>query len=143
MAHASRSSNRQVRHRRDVDYLYDSESFSFLARRKEEVVVSHQTDSDITESSYFAPGNNITNSWRDIEFVRNNLTIDDCVPYNLNFGQANFYHVDTNQSSGATVGNLDLFSGFEKNGEESKVNKSRLETLYRRSSSTRYDFFRA
>ena len=121
MAHASRSSSRQVRHRRDVDYLYDSESFSFLARRKEEVVVSHQTDSGITESSYFTSGNITTNGWRGIDFVRNNLTIDhlgsDCLPYNLNFGQANFYQADTNQSSGATVGSLDLFSGFEKNGE--------------------------
>ena len=108
------------------------------------MVVSHQTDSGITESSYFASGNTSTNNWRDINFLRDNLTIDhlgsDCIPYNLNFGQANYYQVDTNQSSGATVGNLDLFSGFEKNGEESKVNKSRLETLYRRSSSTRYDF---
>ena len=77
MATGSRSSSRQVKPRRDPNFVYDEESFSFMVNRGSGGVQQLATDSQSSVSSEFS-GKDIAESvnWSNIEFTLLNDTVN-------------------------------------------------------------------
>ena len=80
MAQAPRSSSRPVRIRMNADYVYDSEAFSGLVRRRRSAVVFDQQQSQSAPADFSSvTAGNIdvpSHSWTGIDFVAQHINND-------------------------------------------------------------------
>ena len=138
MAYASapRSSSRQVKPRREADFVYDTEEVGCLIRKNSRVEF-RQTQSFVSDSTSFNSGKHYVTSsnWSDIKFLATGQNNDHQLSRKVVIEKSSVY---TNQSRGTRSED-----GGEKNEEEDFdftgfVNNT--ESGYRRSSSTRYNF---
>ena len=70
MAQAPRSSSWQVKLRMDTDFIYDSQDFSGLTRRRSAVVIERQSQRVVADFTSATAGNSIvaSNPWAGINF---------------------------------------------------------------------------
>ena len=148
MAEAPRSSSRPVKIRMNADYVYDPEAFSGVVRRSA-VVFDQQSQSAPADISSFTTGNFDVAShvWSGIDFVSQCINNDEHSNSDqcFNIEQSNNYQMNSDSSSEyqsrcTITPDSSVFEGFVKNGQEELVNKSKLKTLYRKTSSTRYEY---
>ena len=147
MAKAPRASS-PVKIRMNADYLYDAEAFSGVVRRRSAVVFDQQSQSAPAEIASFTTGNFDVAShvWSGIDFVSQCINNDEHSNSDqcFNIEQSNNYQLNSDSSSEyqsrCITPDSSVFEGFVMNGQEELVNKSKLKTLYRKTSSTRYDY---
>ena len=99
MAHATRSSNRAVRLRRDRDFAYDEESLNFLTERSTRggdvwqqriicgITATTDTPASPISSSDAFEGNTTVHNWPTVNIL----------PFNISQPISNIYNAESNQ----------------------------------------------